>query len=64
MCFQILEAPEVVYANSIAGNRFLRRPELTFFDRFQIVFEAYSAKIFGLRGTTTALSRHFKNIYL
>ena len=60
MFFPFLEVPEFVNTDCIVGNKFLRRPELTAFDRLQIVFEAYSAKLFGLWGTITALSRHFK----
>ena len=59
MCCPFFEVPEIVYAKTIVGNKFLRRPELTTFDRLQIVFEAYSAKVFGMWGTITALSRHF-----
>jgi len=45
--------------NNIFGNKFLRRPELATFDRLQIVYEAYCAKIFGLWGTITALSKYY-----
>jgi len=37
----------------------IRRSDLSVFDRLQIVFEAYSAKVFGHWGTITALSRYF-----
>jgi hypothetical protein len=46
-------------ANNIFGNKFLRRPDLATFDRLQIVYEAYCAKIFGLWGTITALSKYY-----
>lgn len=46
-------------ANNIFGNKFRRRPELTTFDRLQIVYEAYCAKIFGLWGEITALSKYY-----
>ncbi|WP_339132516.1 MAG: hypothetical protein WGN25_09755 [Candidatus Electrothrix sp. GW3-4] len=46
-------------ASNIFGNKFLRRPELATFDRLQIVYEAYCAKIFGLWGTVTALSKYY-----
>ena len=46
-------------ANNVFGNKFLRRPELATFDRLQIVYEAYCAKIFGLWGTVTTLSKYY-----
>lgn len=46
-------------ANNIFGNKFFRRPDLTIFDRLQIVYEAYCAKIFGLWGTISSLSRYY-----
>ncbi|MCI5124376.1 MAG: hypothetical protein D3925_07845, partial [Candidatus Electrothrix sp. AR5] len=46
-------------ANNIFGNKFCRRPELTIFDRLQIVYDAYCAKIFDLWGTISALSRYY-----
>ncbi len=47
MCFPMLDMPNAVYANynKIVGNKFIRRHELTTFDRLQIVYEAYSAKV-------------------
>ena len=59
MCFSLLEVSDAVCEPSNSGNKFLRRPDLTTFDRLQIVFEAYAAKVFGLWGTITALARHF-----
>jgi len=35
----------------------LRRPDLTVFDRLQIVFDAYCSKIFNIWGTITELAR-------
>jgi hypothetical protein len=54
----IPQVPVPDNANNIFGNKFFRRPELTTFDRLQIVYEAYCAKIFGLWGTITALSKY------
>jgi len=55
----IPQVPVPDHASNIFGNKFLRRPELTTFDRLQIVYEAYCAKIFGLWGTITALSKYY-----
>lgn len=59
MIFPFSEVPEPTDTNNIFGNKFLRRPELTVFDRLQIVYESYCAKVFSLWGTITALSRHY-----
>ena len=45
-------------ASNIFGNKFLRRPDLTVFDRLQIAYEALCAKIFGLWGTISALAKY------
>jgi len=55
----IPQVPVPDNANNIFGNKFRRRPGLTTFDRLQIVYEAYCAKIFGLWGTVTALSKYY-----
>ncbi|MCI5168138.1 MAG: hypothetical protein D3903_19130 [Candidatus Electrothrix sp. GM3_4] len=51
--------PDAASNINIFGNKFYRRPNLTVFDRLQIVYEAYCAKIFSLWGTITSLSKHF-----
>jgi hypothetical protein len=52
----IPEVPAFDTTNNIFGNKFLRRPDLTVFDRVQIAYEALCAKIFGLWGTISALA--------
>jgi hypothetical protein len=58
MFLSIPQVPVPDNVNNIFGNKFLRRPELTTFDRLQIAYEALCAKIFGLWGTVSALSRY------
>lgn len=45
--------------SNIFGNKFIRRPDLTTFDRLQIAYEALCAKIFGLWGTISALAKYY-----
>ncbi|MCI5140539.1 MAG: hypothetical protein D3909_02185 [Candidatus Electrothrix sp. ATG1] len=45
-------------ASNIFGNKFIRRPDLTVFDRVQIAYKALCAKIFGLWGTISALAEY------
>ncbi len=55
----IPQVPVPNNTNNIFGNKFFRRPDLATFDRLQIVYEAYCAKIFGLWGTVTSLSKYY-----
>jgi len=50
--------PELDHTNNIFGNKFFRRPDLTTFDRLQIVYEALCAKIFGHWGMISALAKY------
>ncbi len=54
----IPEVPALDTNNNVFGNKFLRRPDLTVFDRVQIAYEALCAKIFGLWGTVSALAKY------
>jgi hypothetical protein len=58
--FPILsEIPAVVdTTNNVFGNKFLRRPDITTFDRLQIAYEALCAKILGNWGAISALARY------
>ena len=52
------EVPVLDRTNSIFGNKFIRRPDLTTFDRLQIAYEALYAKIFGHWGMISALAKY------
>ncbi|XCN74480.1 MAG: hypothetical protein Q3M24_06960 [Candidatus Electrothrix aestuarii] len=52
------EVPAFDSTNNIFGNKFLRRPDLTTFDRLQIAYEALCAKIFGHWGMISALAKY------
>ena len=52
------EVPALDTTNNVFGNKFLRRPDLTTFDRVQIAYEALCAKIFGMWGTISALAKY------
>ena len=52
-------AAEIQPIDNLFGNNFLRRPDLALFTRLHIAYKAFEAKIFGLWGTVTALSRNF-----
>ena len=54
----IPEVSVLDHTNNIFGNKFIRRPDLTTFDRLQIAYEALCAKIFGLWGTISALAKY------
>lgn len=54
----IPEVPALDTTNNIFGNKFLRRSDITTFDRLQIAYEALCAKIFGMWGTISALAKH------
>ncbi len=54
----ISEVPALDITNNIFGNKFIRRPDLTVFNRVQIAYEALCAKIFGLWGTISALAKY------
>ena len=54
----IPEVPVLDHTNNIFGNKFIRRPDLTTFDRLQIAYEALCAKMFGLWGTISALAKY------
>ena len=58
--FPILsEIPAVVdTTNNVFGNKFLRRPDITTFDRLQIAYEALCAQILGNWGAISALARY------
>jgi tetratricopeptide (TPR) repeat protein len=59
--FMFTLVPEVSaldHTNNIFGNKFIRRPDLTTFDRLQIAYEAFCAKIFGHWGMISALARY------
>ena len=54
----IPEVPVLDHTNNIFGNKFIRRPDLTTFDRLQIAYEALCAKIFNHWGVISALARY------
>lgn len=54
----IPEVSALDHTNNIFGNKFIRRPDLTTFDRLQIAYEALCAKMFGLWGTISALAKY------
>ena len=54
----ISEIPALDTTNNVFGNKFLRRSDITTFDRLQIAYEALCAKMFGLWGTISALARY------
>ena len=58
MLSHLPEVPAFDSTNNIFGNKFIRRPDLTTFDRLQIAYEALCAKIFGLWGTISALAKY------